>query len=239
MGEVELGGGSGWKGGGGGPADWGCAREWVFDMSKRIKEDKRRQRSAVHTDEWQREHPSIHPLHARCSRTSANGVVSDSLKAGRTGWGSGWPEDTNVWGGKWWRLTRISDFYPPPPSLSFPPPPSTHAARASPPWGWSAAEEPVSHSPWTLWHSRWLSRRSPPASGARGPARLWSLSAQGLPRWSSRTASASTAPTSTTAGWCSTSMRPARKSSSWGSSTLASGSPASSPPTWSVRWLNS
>lgn len=105
----------------------------------------------------------------------------------------------------------------------------------SPSWGWTGGGEPRWRSPWTS--SRWSSPylRWPPATGARGTGKL---SSPFVPdRWPSnkRTALDITAQISTTAGLFSIFGRPARISLFWGSSTPASGSPASRTSTLSVR----
>lgn len=89
--------------------------------------------------------------------------------------------------------------------------------------------------PSTTWLSLWLCRLSPLATGVREPGRWWSLSALGWWQSSRRTASGLIALTSMTHGWCSTSTRPERRSSSWGSFIRASGSPVSKRSTYRVR----
>lgn len=102
----------------------------------------------------------------------------------------------------------------------------------------------LTEHPWllpsTTWRSPWLCRLSPPATGVREQGRWWSLSARDWWRSSRRTVFGLTAPTSMTRGWCSTSTRRERRSSSWGSFTRASGSPVSKRSTyrvWRHRWL--
>ncbi len=121
------------------------------------------------------------------------------------------------------------------PTHDKPPEINTRRDPCSSSWGWTGGGEPRSRSPWTS--SRWCSPypRWPPATGARGTGKLSSPSVPD--RWPSnrRTALDTTARTSTTAGWFSISGRPARISLFWGSSTPASGSPASRTSTLSVR----
>ncbi len=121
------------------------------------------------------------------------------------------------------------------PTHDKPPGLNTRRDPCSSSWGWTGGGEPRSRSPWTS--SRWSSPypRWPPATGARGTGKLSSPSVPD--RWPSnrRTALDTTARTSTTAGWFSISGRPARISLFWGSSTQASGSPASRTSTLSVR----